>query len=270
MQRNPRDNSEFLLHHKCNNHLLLQVTGRLCHGNVCVCLFSICGGICFILFSLSVCQRLAPAHSNVIFIWIHRSKHIACMRLTWSYSRWHFVYMLFFSVFFFCRCREHVHIWNTLAKSQSHHNPHLFLIPSSTRSGLCQVQWHWSRVKITVTGHSLFWKNLHLTRHFEMSLIQVVVLQPLALHCNVVFHAVINFRPRYKTVQPRPHSYNVGDPPFKCTIIIFSVEILMKEKLVIFMIYMVFWGGGLAKLLQHLIRWHSVLIMLAATIHFVL
>lgn len=100
MQRNPRDNSEFLLHHKCNNHLLLQVTGRLCHGNVCVCLFSICGGICFILFSLSVCQRLAPAHSNVIFIWIHRSKHIACMRLTWSYSRWHFVYMLFFSVFF--------------------------------------------------------------------------------------------------------------------------------------------------------------------------
>lgn len=99
MQRNPRDNSEFLLHHKCNNHLLLQVTGRLCHGNVCVCLFSICGGICFILFSLSVCQRLAPAHSNVIFIWIHRSKHIACMRLTWSYSRWHFVYMLFFSVF---------------------------------------------------------------------------------------------------------------------------------------------------------------------------
>lgn len=162
MQRNPRDNSELLLHHKCNNHLLLQVTGRLCHGNVCVCLFSICGGICFILFSLSVCQRLAPAHSNVIFIWIHRNKHIACMRLTWSYSRWHFVYMLFFSVFFFCRCQEHVHIWNTLAKSQSHHNPHLFLIPSSTRSGLCQVQWHWSRVKITVTGHSLFWKNLHL------------------------------------------------------------------------------------------------------------
>lgn len=44
----------------------------------------------------------------------------------------------------------------------------------------------------------------------------------------------------------------------------------MKEKLVIFMIYMVFLGGVLAKLLQHLIRWHSVLIMLAATIHFVL
>lgn len=35
----------------------------------------------------------------------------------------------------------------------------------------------------------------------------------------------------------------------------------MKERLVIFMIYMFF----LAKLLQHLIHWHSVLIMLAAT-----
>lgn len=61
-----------------------------------------------------------------------------------------------------------------------------------------------------------------------------------ALHCNVVFHAVINFNPRHKTIQPRPHGYHVGDPPFKCTIIIFSIEILMKEKLVIFMIYMVF------------------------------
>lgn len=102
---------------------------------------------------------------------------------------------------------------------------------------------HWTQF-VLKESPSVSWLRGSWTRHFEMSLIQVVVLQPLALHCNVVFHAVINFRPRYKTVQPRPHSYNVGDPPFKCTIIIFSVEILMKEKLVIFMIYMVFLGGG--------------------------
>lgn len=229
-----------------------------------------------VVASVSYCSRCLFAsvwHQRIQMLFLSEYTGASTL-LVWG---WHgriqddILFICFsFLFFFFCRCREHVHIWNTLAKSQSHHNPHLFLIPSSTRSGLCQVQWHWSRVKITVTGHSLFWKNLHLTRHFEMSLIQVVVLQPLALHCNVVFHAVINFRPRYKTVQPRPHSYNVGDPPFKCTIIIFSVEILMKEKLVIFMIYMVFLGGVLAKLLQHLIRWHSVLIMLAATIHFVL
>ncbi len=56
--------SESLLRH---NHLLLRMTVLLCNRNVCACLSSICGGICFILCSLSVCQRLALTQFKCYF-----------------------------------------------------------------------------------------------------------------------------------------------------------------------------------------------------------
>lgn len=56
--------SESLL---CHNHLLLWMTVLLCNRNVCACLSSICGGICFILCSVSVCQHLASTHFKCYF-----------------------------------------------------------------------------------------------------------------------------------------------------------------------------------------------------------
>lgn len=49
------------------NHSVLGVTVLLCNRNVCACLSSICGSICFILCSLSVCQHLATTHFKCYF-----------------------------------------------------------------------------------------------------------------------------------------------------------------------------------------------------------
>lgn len=61
-----------------------------------------------------------------------------------------------------CQCRMEVHIKITCTKSQGQHEPYVSHVPSSTRLWSCQVQWPWSRVKITVRGHSVFWMDLHL------------------------------------------------------------------------------------------------------------
>lgn len=63
---------------------------------------------------------------------------------------------------FICQCRVEAHIKITCAKSQGQCEPYVFHVPSSTRSASCQVQWPWSRVKIIVTGHIVFWMDFHL------------------------------------------------------------------------------------------------------------
>lgn len=49
-----RTGTDFLLQHKRNNPSLLRMTVLLCNRNVCICLPSICGDICFISSLLSV------------------------------------------------------------------------------------------------------------------------------------------------------------------------------------------------------------------------
>lgn len=63
--------SESLLRH---NHLLLRVTVLLCNRNVCACLSSICGGICFILCSLLCLPTFGIDSFQMLFLSEHTTR----------------------------------------------------------------------------------------------------------------------------------------------------------------------------------------------------